>query len=638
MHALSLLLLTSILSFGAVFTQLFFSRSPWYLRIALWFFSGTLVLSWVLFLTTLLVGYGGSQILTLTLSAGCVMYLGLMTWRQHRTLHWRTQVITALKKTVLSLKNHAAAVVIFLIWSVIFAQLAVTHNFLQQPSGLVSGGGAYGDLALHATFTQYFALQPSLDLDSPVYASEKTTYPFLLNFFAGQLLRTGMTLQQSLIVTSLPFMLIFVLFLWRAVRSAGGNTLAWSLAAAFFLLNGGVGIVHFFQDWQTAALPLWEFLLNQPLQYAHLADKNIHWSNILADYFLPQRSSVIGLGLASLFFATFFRAWHSKAARYHELLGVSILIGIIPFFHVHTYIALFPLLVWCVGWLWHARRISLREGLILIGIPVVLATPQLYWQFFHTFSESFVRFHLGWMSTQSSVLTFWLRNWGAGVLLWLISSLTLARSKKVTPQLVILFPLLVLFGITNIVIFQPHDYDNMKLMLFSYLAVCLISAIEIEKWKVQKKIGKAQVLLLAIAVTLTGAVSVVREMTLRWPIADNGAIAIAERLKSETDPTKIFLTADNHNHPVPMLAGRKVLLGYRGWLWTHGVEYQQVERDVAIIFEGRPRALELLASYQVGYVFISSLEREQFSVNTRFFDDTFEKIVIDQDTSVYKVE
>src|SRR5207244_6675405 len=69
------------------------------------------------------------------------------------------------------------------------------------PICLYSGGGAWGDLALHATFIEKFATQTKLNLTSPIYAQEKTTYPFLFDFYAAQLVRFGFTLQAALVIS-----------------------------------------------------------------------------------------------------------------------------------------------------------------------------------------------------------------------------------------------------------------------------------------------------------------------------------------------------------------------------------------------------------------------------------------------------
>jgi|GEM_PF-743569 len=635
---MQILIILSLITTGAIFTRFFFTKVPLYIALALWLFSGTIIFSWIYFLITAVSSYRVAQFSIITLNICIITYLYITTIKRIGLKMLLKRISLLIKTFIQSLMSHKTVVILFVLWTIIFSYLAVTHNFMKTQDGLLSGGGAYGDLALHATFVNFFASQTQLDLNSPIYATEQTTYPFLLNFLAGQLLRTDMSLQESLILTSLPFMLLFLVFLWYAIRSAGGNTIAWLMTSIFFLLNGGVGIIYFFTDWKDSSLSLWEFLLNQPVAYAHYVNMGLRWSNIVTDYFIPQRAIVIGLSLALLLFAVFFRLWKKPTAYINELFGVSILIGLIPFFHVHTFIVLFPLLSWCTITLFLTKRISWKILCTIIGLSAIIASPQIYWQFFHTFSESFIKLQFGWMSGDTRIIIFWLRNWGLSSVLWIITAYFAVFSKQLKSLRILIIPLLILFILTNIIIFQPHDYDNMKLMLFAYLIVCLTSGLVFEKIVLNRKSMILPILIFTTLLTLTGFVSILREMTLRWQIADIKAQDLAKTIQEKTNSSQIFLTADNHNHLVPMLAGRKVILGYRGWLWTHGINYQQIEKDVQSMFAGEPNTIDLLQKYNIDYVFIGQPEMNNYIVNTSFYNKNFEKTISNPAGNVYKIE
>ena len=635
---MQILIILSLITTGAIFTRFFFRKVPLYIALALWLFSGTIIFSWIYFLITAVSSYRVAQFSVVILSICIITYLYITTIKPIGIKILLKRISLLIKTFIQSLMSHKTVVILFILWTSVFSYLAVTHNFMKTQDGLFSGGSAYGDLALHSTLVNFFASQTQLDLTSPIYATEPTTYPFLLNFLAGQLLRTGMSLQASLIFTSLPFMVLFLVFLWYTMRSAGGNTIAWVMASTFFLLSGGIGIIYFFTDWKDSSLSLWEFLLNQPVAYAHYANMGLYWSNIVTDYFIPQRAIVIGLSLALLLFAVFFRLWKKPTVYINELFGISILIGLIPFFHIHTFIVLFPLLSWCLLILFLNKKISLKILCISIGLSAILAAPQLYWQFFHTFSESFIRLQLGWMSGDTKIIIFWLRNWGLSTILWIITAYVAIFSKQLTPLRILIIPLLILFILTNIIIFQPNDYDNMKLMLFAYLIVCLTSGLVFEKIVVNRKNMILPILIFTTLLTLTGFVTILREITLRWQIADTPSQDIARIIQDKTDPSQIFLTSDHHNHPVPMLAGRKVLLGYRGWLWTHGINYQQVEKDVQSMFAGETNTIDLLKKYNIDYVFIGQPELISYYVNISFYNKNFEKIISNPTGDVYKIE
>ena len=80
--------------------------------------------------------------------------------------------------------------------------------------------------------------------------------------------------------------------------------------------------------------------------------------------------------------------------------------------------------------------------------------------------------------------------------------------------------------------------------------------------------------------------------------------------RSETDPKAIFLAAPDHNEPIPSLAGRRVVIGYPGWVWSYGLtDWGQKEADVAVMLRGDPRTPELIKQYHVAYVVIGPHER-----------------------------
>src|SRR5260221_4943158 len=199
-----------------------------------------------------------------------------------------------------------------LFWSVLFLFLLNTHMLQQKSDGIYSGGNTWGDLALHATFIEKFASQPKPELTSPIYAQEKTTYPFLFDFYTSLLYRYGLSIQLSLIASSGLFLFVFLqlsyFFIYRVVKSH----LASFLFPFIFLLNGGVGVYYFFTDWMASGKSFLQFLYSMPIGYANLFAQHIYWSNLIADYLLPQRSFIPSLGLFTLFLTLLYGLYAQK--------------------------------------------------------------------------------------------------------------------------------------------------------------------------------------------------------------------------------------------------------------------------------------------------------------------------------------
>ena len=125
---------------------------------------------------------------------------------------------------------------------------------------------------------------------------------------------------------------------------------------------------------------------------------------------------------------------------------------------------------------------------------------------------------------------------------------------------------------------------------------------------------------LLISATFFGAVThafMFYEQPTLWTPAD---FEVAAWVRENTHPESVFLTAGGqvaHNHPVPALAGRRILLGYEGWLWSHGFnwsEMQEVKRAEIKMFSGE---LSLLSKYGVDYVCVGPYE-ENFARANHF--------------------
>jgi hypothetical protein len=423
------------------------------------------------------------------------------------------------------------------------------------------------------------------------------------------------------------------------------------------------------------------FLLDLPRDYAHVPDLNLRFSNLICDALLPQRGMLAGMSVVLVALLLLQGAWESREERGSglagmltgatgRLLAVALLLGALPFVHVHSFLVLAGLLVWlAVARLLAAARggdaprpgaTAWERGVELVRralagewpwlvaplIGLALAAPQLAWQLAHAGGASFSRWRLGWMAEPGEdPFAFWLRNLGALAPLLVLAPWLLRRWRGFWLQ--VSAALLALFAIANVYQFQPHAYDNLKLLFYTYLALCWVAARTLgaawERGGWRRPLA-ASCLLLA---TASGTLSVWREATLHepagaplaggWPFLDAEEVALAMELRRTTPPDARFLTADRHNHPVPVLAGRPIVLGYRGWLWTHGADAGRHLRDVRAIYAGEDDARELLARYEVAYVVVGPHERRAFEVHEAWLERELPLALASESYRVYRV-
>jgi hypothetical protein len=424
-------------------------------------------------------------------------------------------------------------------------------------------------------------------------------------------------LRSSLIWPSFIFLLALITLLYFLILKITHSRISSILVPFLFFFNGSIfSWQYFWQDFRASSLSLLSFLGKMTKEYGHLADYKIHFSNIIADYILPQRAIILGLlvGVAAVYFLWSY--WESKNKK--KLLFAGLLIGVLPIIHTHTFMSL----VFVAGFL---ALIELAQNFknfkkvilnwIWFVLPVlVLALPQVFW-LYPSASENFMKFGFGWMKGDQNVFWFWIRNLGLYLPAMIIGYI-FTRSKLRTFYLAFLG----LFFISNIIIFQPHLYDNMKIMLWWFL----LSVVLIADWlgRLQKKMGKPGYLAVALIFCVlipTGFLSVYRESYVSWRMFSNEDLNLAEFVTKNISQEAIFLTSDKHNGVIPCLTGRRILMGYRGWLWTHGINYRQREADIMKMYEGSDQSLNLIEKYGVNYVLVEQDKISDFHINQGFF-------------------
>jgi len=123
----------------------------------------------------------------------------------------------------------------------------------------------------------------------------------------------------------------------------------------------------------------------------------------------------------------------------------------------------------------------------------------------------------------------------------------------------------------------------------------------------------------------------------RYQLANTEDIALADLVLAQTPERSVFAVGLQNNHPVPMLTGRRVVMGYPGWLWTHGIDATGRERDLREIYAFGARASALLAVYGVDYVVIGPFERNELGANVAAFQERYPVVISTQNYMVLDV-
>ena len=114
-------------------------------------------------------------------------------------------------------------------------------------------------------------------------------------------------------------------------------------------------------------------------------------------------------------------------------------------------------------------------------------------------------------------------------------------------------------------------------------------------------------------------------------------LKLGREFRKISKPTARILAADQHNHWVFCLTGRQILLGYKGTLWSWGIDYGKRARDVEVMFLGGEKAERLFKEYNLDYVVIGSEELHRYKANEQYFSEKYKKVLEIGNQKVYSL-
>jgi hypothetical protein len=346
---------------------------------------------------------------------------------------------------------------------------------------------------------------------NPIFPGTNLSYPFVPDLLSAWLERCGLSLQVSLMVPALLAMLASVVVLYMLARSVGASVFGGVMTPFLLFFNGSIlGCYYLWQDYRSSArLPLSLAIFR--IDYSHLPEHNLHFSNFVSDCFLPQRAADFGLCFGTVVVMFLWLYWE-RANRNH-LFYAGLLLACMPLIHFHSFVALGMV----AGFLFLIQLITERHdwratisAWTLFALPMlVLALPQIVW-ISPEHAGHFVRLQLGWMKGNESLLGFWFKNLSPHLCIFAIAYWA-AKPKLKTFYL----GFSGLFVLTNFVIFQPYDFDNLKLMLWWFLFSCVL----VGSWlgQLSRRVPLGLVLSVGLALTMTATGSLILRIFMSPP-------------------------------------------------------------------------------------------------------------------------
>ena len=517
-------------------------------------------------------------------------------------------------------------------WFVVRWALLWSGALTYDEAGLWAGQiNIWGDWAQHLGDVASFAYADNFPPMHPRYAGDPYAYHYLASLTAAAMVELGMRPTGALTLHSFLFSSLIAVGLYAFARRLTRDGAAAALALVLFLLGGGLGWLLVVGE-VNRSHDLWSVLLQRPWDLSQQNGANFRWQNVYFSSIEPQRAFLYGLPLTLLTFTLLFAAVRTKERRAFAAAGV--VAGLLPFAHLGP----LPLLALVTPFL--VLLFPSRGWLLFFGVWVTLTVPQLYLQEGgERGGATEFRILVGWLASPDPWLWFWLKNLG-----WFVPLLVFALADRHLLQRTarrFLWAFMPVFAIANLVVFQPDPWDNVKLLIYWFLAVCvLVAALLVRTWRLQPS-PVVRVLMVGVVASMTLSGLLVNWHQVlgkdRYLLLTAEEIQLAELVRVETPPRALFAVGLQPNHPVPVLTGRPVLMSYPGWLWPRGVDVGPRERDLRAIYAYTPDAPRLLQAYGVDYVVIGPWERDQFDANETAFREQYPVVISTTNYAVFAV-
>ncbi|MBV9490500.1 MAG: hypothetical protein JO069_12365 [Verrucomicrobia bacterium] len=466
--------------------------------------------------------------------------------------------------------------------------------FVQDDSVRVLSPNNLGDICLHLTQINFLADRPAFWPGNPIYVFDKLHYPLGINLFNAELKLLGVEPNLGIILVAL---------LGSALTLAAILQFNGAFGVAAFLFNGGlVGFT----------------ILHTLVWKDYQAD--VAWKSIPLAMFVTQRGLLyalpVGLLLLSYWRSLFFGEQPQPPVRL-PFWTECLLYATLPLFHLHTFLFLsWFLLCWFLF-----GKGAWRPHLLRLGLTSFLPASVLVYFVTGFEKRSTLGWHPGWMAQpEEPAWRFWLINFGfflpLSVALLIYLMVPGSQADRETRRLLRLFafPAAAVFVACALFKFAPWEWDNTKLLCWAYLVLmfCLWRAFLV-RWPLWLRTIPLVLLFFSGFVSLVGGLLSHPEGYEIGVASEWDAVDAALKV---TPPDAVFAGYPTYNHPV-LVTGHRMVMGFPGHVWSHGLDYVTVEKDVTALMLGQPEWRQTAQRLHADYLFWGNFEQEEYGQSGR---------------------
>jgi hypothetical protein len=493
-----------------------------------------------------------------------------------------------------------------------FSYLSYNHYLQPREDGLYSAGVTAGDLTLHAAIAHSFAFGDNLRrLEYPFLDGQPMGYPFLSDLQVAVGMALGDSFRSSYAFGTIITVGFLVLVLCAlALEWLKNHKVSLLVLPTIFFFSGGMGFLFFAEDLFmhgdfTGLLSStnYTFISQAPEGEAW---RMLSYANVVGNLFLASRSACFGVPICLTAILLLCRGGGEK----NVLLLAGILIGILPLVHPHSFMVGAGVWIWVTFHRYMKNKIWERSWSISGGAILGLSALQLGWISFHVSkSASFIHWRPGWTYMGDSIggfLLFWFFN-GAPLLVVGLALIPFAERRLLR----LVTPLLLLFIPANLISFSPWPYDNIKLLMYFHLGLCLV-VVDVLFRARRSLILRLGAWLVVLICALSGILAVAHEGLSKIGVTPNQDLDIVTYFQEQTPEEALVLTGSVMYHPVTMYSGRRLFFGTEKWLAAHGVPFDKRKAEARAIYEAKDGWQALVQNRAIDFIVIGPYERAEF--------------------------
>lgn len=522
----------------------------------------------------------------------------------------------------------------------IFMMIVWSNMFVYDGATYWAGWGhLWADWSAHISYTLNMANRSLILPYHPLYWGIPFRYHFAADLFSAVLLRTGMPIVQAFILPSILGSFALILSVYFFYRVIFKNTTVAMISTPLFIFNGGLGFLCY----------VYYVVTNNPILHqsdhiftlSQIDNLHIEFANIMTNYFIPQRAFLLGFPI-SIFIITYLWQLLDSNTIIHkkwQIAGLALLTGIFPIIHLYSYVVI----VCIAGFLAIWNQMVYRKGTVYWYIYLVISVfigGTVFMLFWGKSGANHFTWYPFWTASGNFIawLIYWVMNEGLLFVFTFVGYFFLSKHQKIFS-----IPFAVLFIISNMVIFQPHGWDNGKFITYSYLWSAGIVGNFIlriyNKYRHSNLIPAMLAVLFCFSI-LSGAVDVVnltKFNSQKIRFFTDGDLQLGRKVSALIPKDDLLLTGPITSY-VSILSGRQVFMGLDFWVSSYGIDTVQRNKVIQEIYAGGPDAETLIRKYRINFILISPREREILKINDNFFDSLFTPALRTEDTVIYKVQ